>query len=440
MKIIFFMRTSDFFSEKHQKTNLALSKPGGRFLGLLLLLTLIFLSSCNMRASNTIILWTDRPEFALYAMFFNASQNSYKVEVRYFEFPAQRLTESNEQPDIVVASWLNSSSIRPLFRDLNDLFRRDGLEHSSFYSRLLSLGNIDNRQYFLPVSFNIPAIIFARDFTQSAPNPFTIDLEEMKQRGKAHNVKNHGSFSQMGFAPSYDDEFLFVVTSLFGSSFREASPIAWENQLLQQGINWTQNWISEANISIQVEEDFTYKFFYTPPDKLVNTGRILFTYMESARFFILPEERRANLDFRWLAANEMIPLSEGNVFFGIHRRTRALPAARAFAHWFFSAETQRLLLEQAKNFRLNETSFGIAGGFSAMRTVTEQVFPQFYPDLLGRMPPESFLSPPNALPVNWLAIKERVILPYLRERIRHSPNGEARPLERRVSDWHRINR
>jgi len=50
-----------------------------------------------------------------------------------------------------------------------------------------------------------------------------------------------------------------------------------------------------------------------------------------------------------------------------------------------------------------------------MKTVTEQVFPQFYPDLLGRMPPESYLSPPNILPRNWIAMKQRVILPYLRD-------------------------
>jgi len=48
--------------------------------------------------------------------------------------------------------------------------------------------------------------------------------------------------------------------------------------------------------------------------------------------------------------------------------------------------------------------------------------------------------PPNILPRNWMAIKERVLLPYLRERIRHSGNEEVRPLERRISDWYRLNR
>jgi hypothetical protein len=89
---------------------------------------------------------------------------------------------------------------------------------------------------------------------------------------------------------------------------------------------------------------------------------------------------------------------------------------------------------------MSETSFGISGGFSAMRSVTEQIFPQFYLGLLGHMPPAEFLSPPNILPVNWMAMKERVILPYLRDRARQ-PNQEGiERLERRIADWQRVNR
>jgi hypothetical protein len=39
-----------------------------------------------------------------------------------------------------------------------------------------------------------------------------------------------------------------------------------------------------------------------------------------------------------------------------------------------------------------------------------------------------------------MTIKERDILPYLRERIRHENRDEVRPLERRVADWYRLNR
>ena len=409
-------------------------------IALILALVLASLLSCAVFESDTVVLWTDRPEFALYGEYFNAAQNRYKVEIRYYEAPAQRLVETGEYPDIVAASWLNSASIRSLWRPLDDLFKKDGLDETAFYQKLLAVGKIDNRQYLLPVNFNIPAIIFARDFTQTYTNPFTIEMDEIKERGKAFNAEARGVYTKMGFSPSTNDEFLFLAAILFGAGFREAAPIAWESQALEQSVRYISEWIAEANNGVQMEDDFSFKYFFDPPDKLVNSGRILFTYMDSSRFFTLSEERRTNLDFRWISSREMIPIDEWGVYYGIHKRTRALGGAKAFTRWFFTTETQKLLLEAEKSKRTTELSFGIAGGFSAMRTVTEQVFPQFYPDLLGRIPPENYLSPPSILPRNWISVKERVILPYLRDRIRSSSRDEVRALDRRVSDWYRLNR
>lgn len=406
----------------------------------LIFLVLVSLGSCVLLPSNKVIIWTDRPEFALYAEYFNNSQDKYKAEIRYFESPAQKLTEAGDYPDIVAASWLKSVSLRGFFKVLDSVFSKDGLAESAFYSRLLSMGKIDKYQYLIPVSFNIPAAVFAQNYTRSLSNPFTIEMEELKMRSQAFNSVTNGVYTKMGFSLSSNEEFLFIATILLGASFREASPVAWDSQALENSILWLKKWIAEANTSVQTEDDFAFKYFYEPPDKLVNSGRILCTCMDSSRLFTLPEERRMNLDFRWISAKEIIPLDEWNVFYGIHKKTRAFKAAKAFTRWFFTDETQRLLLEAARSKRLNETSFGISGGFSAMRTVTEHVFPQFYPDLLGRMPPESYLSPGNTLPRNWMAIKGRVILPYIRERIRYANRDEVRSLERRLSDWYRLNR
>jgi hypothetical protein len=74
-----------------------------------------------------------------------------------------------------------------------------------------------------------------------------------------------------------------------------------------------------------------------------------------------------------------------------------------------------------------------------MKTVTEHIFPQYYSKLLGHMPPEDYLSPPNILPRYWMTLKERVLLPYLRERIRSPSPEDTRPLNHRINDWIRIN-
>ena len=397
------------------------------------------LFSCRA-GSNTAVLWTDRPEFAFYAAYFNAAQDRYKIEVRYFASVAQQLAESRERPDIVAASWLRSASTRALFRPLDSLFSRDGLDRSTFYPQLLSLGSAGRRQYLLPVNFNIPAIIFQREFSDGHSSPFTIEMEEIKERGRAFNAVANNAFSRVGFSPLSNAEFMLIVANFFGAGFQEASPITWNDNAMEQAVAWIRQWIIDANTSIQMEDDFVSKFYFESPERLVNAGRVLYIHMNSDRFFLLPEDRRMNLDFRWLAANGVIPVDEWSVYLGIIRRTQARGAAEAFAQWFFTAETQRMLLEEKRRRRLSDTSFGIAGGFSAMQTVTERIFPQFYPGLLGRMPPDNFLTQTNMLPENWMALKERVILPYLRDRARHSDQSEIRSLERRITDWYRLNR
>jgi ABC-type glycerol-3-phosphate transport system substrate-binding protein len=405
-----------------------------------ILAALTLLSSCGLFESNVAILWTDRPEFAVYAEYFNSSQDQYKIETRYFESPAQKLTETGENPDIVVGSWLKSAATRTLFRPLDYLFRNQSVAEGAFYPRLLALGRIENKQYLFPVSFNIPALVFARDNGQLLSNFFTIGLEEIKDLGKAYNAESKGTYSRMGFSPSWNNEFSFIIATLFNASFREDSPLSWNADALEEALLYIQGWIQEANTGISAEDDFLFKYFYDPPAKLVSSGRILFTYMNSAEFFTLAEERRANLDFRWIAENNTIPLSEETVYLGIFKDGKAKKAAGAFVRWFFAEDTQRLLLETSRNNRMNETLFGIGQGFSALRTVTEQIFPQFYPSLLGHMPPEESLSPANILPRNWIAMKERVILPYLRDRIRAASLNDVRPLERQLTEWVRINK
>jgi len=411
-----------------------------RFFQLLLIMTALSVISCSPFGIKTAILYSERPEFAFYAEFFNAAQDQYKIETHYYEFPAQKLKENGDYPDIVAGSWLKSVSTRIFFKPLDSHFKNKALLESDFYPRLLAMGNIDGKQYLLPVSFNAPMVIFARNNGEQISNPFTIGFDEMKKLGENYNVETRGAYTRIGFSPTWDDHFLFLTATLFNTSFREAEPLAWDSIALDRAMSFAYEWTCNANTSIQAVDDFTFKYLYNPPATHALSGRILFTCMDSDIFFTLAEDQQNNLDFRWLAERNTIPLAEESVYLGLAKKGKAPKAAAAFLRWLFSAETQRNLLELSRQNRMLETSFGISGGFSAMRPVTEQIFPQFYLGLLGRMPPSEFLSPPNILPVNWISMKERVILPYLHDRARHPNQEEIYQLERRLADWQRVNR
>ena len=397
------------------------------------------LGSCSPGGQRAAVLWTDSPEFAFYTEYFNNAQNQYRVQVRYFDSPARQLINTAEYPDIVAGNWLKSASTRVFFRPLDSLFDNKNLSKSAFYPRLLAMGNIDGKQYLLPVSFNAPVLVFSKDRAELLSNPFTVGFEEIKKLGKDYNRESRGVYTRMGFSPAWDSNFLFIAATLFDVSFREASPLAWDAQALERAMDFAYEWTCSINSSVQAEDDFKFKYFYEPAARLVLSGRILFTYMNSDDLFTQAEERRNDLDFRWITERNTIPLSEDAVYMGLAKKGKSPAAANAFIRWFYQTGTQTQFLEKSRDNRMFEASFGIGGGFSALRSVTEQIFPQFYPELMGHMLPEEFLSPASILPWNWTALKEHSILPYLHERARRPNNDDILPLERRIADWYRLN-
>ncbi|MCL2720639.1 MAG: hypothetical protein FWD47_04795 [Treponema sp.] len=408
-----------------------------RYINIGIFLLSAILISCN--DVKTAQIWTDRPEFALYGEYFNSVQNQYKVSVKYIEFPISELNRQNS-PDIIVASWLKNSSTKVYFRSIDNIFGANRLSRNTFNPRLLAVGKIDRSQFLLPVSFNIPALVFSKDKEQLLTNQFTIGFDEVKILSKNFNTFSRGAYTHLGFSPLWNDNFLLTAAVLDGVSFKEGEPLLWDSLALERSMTSINNWTNEINTSHQAEEDFTFKYFFEPPERLIKSGRILFSYMESMDLFILNDDSKNILDFRWIMEDNRIPITEDTVYIGIPKWAKSQKAAAEFIIWFFKAENQRLLLEYSRVNRINENIFGICGGFSAINTVTEQIYPLFYPELLGRMPPSENLIQPNILPHNWVAIKERVILPYLNDRARSGNTNEIVPLERRLTDWMRLNR
>jgi len=413
------------------------------FLCKLLVILIIFIS-CDF--NNTAQIWTDRPEFALYGEYFNSAQNQYKVSVRFIESPGMELTSgSRKAPDIIAASWLKNSAMNTTYKSLDNLFGAKKLSRNTFYPRLLAIGRADRTQYLLPVSFNIPALVFSKEREQDLTwfelsNQFTINFDEIKKLSSPYNVRTRGAYTRMGFSPLWNDNFLLTAAILQGASFREASPLAWDSAALERSMKFVNNWTNEINTNTQADDEFTFKYFVEPPERLIQSGRILFSYMSSSDLFTLSDESKNNLDFRWIMEQNRIPVTEESVYIGIPRKAKSEKAAKAFIQWFFKVENQRRLLEYTKANRVNENIFGICGGFSALSPVTEQVYPLFYPELLGRMPLSENFTPPNILPGDWVNIKERVVLPYLFDRARVENADDVYPLERRLSDWMRMNR
>ncbi len=394
------------------------------------------MASCGLFDSPVAELRTDVPEMAFYAAAFNASQDRYKIHVHFDDRLAEGLGDSRDKPALAVGRFLKSSESRSNFQSLDYLFSELVINQSAFYPVLLEPGNADGRQLLLPVSFNLPLVIFDREMEPDMSNSFTVDLVELEEKGAAWNLESKGSWTKMGFGTRWSTEFLYSVMRLFDTNLREGEPLKWDEAALDRGLAFLRGWTERANGSALREEEFQFKYLYLPANKSVQDGRIGFAAMDSAEFFVIPEERRSSLSFRWLAMEETLPVSDGMVYAGICRRARGKNAAEAFLKWFYSEETQKSILEDARRFRAAESSFGIAGGFSAIRAVNEKLFPLFYPSLLGKLPPARYLEAPPILPAAWPEMKEEVLLPLLLEAT--GPNPPADPgaaLEARLQAW-----
>ena len=75
--------------------------------------------------------------------------------------------------------------------------------------------------------------------------------------------------------------------------------------------------------------------------------------------------------------------------------------------------TQQQNLERKNQLNLETELFGISGGFSSIRDVTEHVLPSYYEELLTNLPPSQMLKVPQCLPAKWNSYKSVVVEPYL---------------------------
>ncbi len=393
--------------------------------------------SCGPKKSHIAIIWTDRSEFAVYAEAFNNSQSKYRVHVEYRANPAEALVNAVNPPDIVIGPWLKSEKPRNRLVPVDYLFNELRINSGNFYPSILELGHIKGRQFLLPVSFNLPAIIFSPEHQTRIPGDFTISVEEIRSIGQSFNEEKNGIHTRMGFSPRWEPEFLYLTTRLFNVRFEESTRLFnWNQQAADELIHYLRDWTQTANTSVRAEDDFEFKYLYDPPYTLVLKGRNLFSMIPSEKLFVLPQEKMANLEFRWISRNGNVPVQDEIIYLGIPRKSKNLEAAEQFIIWFFNEKNQRSMLERSLAMGIAAHSFGIAGGFSSLRPVNEKIFPLFYPALLGHIPPAESLSAPRILPYNWKSMKAEIIMPWLIEAT-SAPKDSKQPasIAERLSEW-----
>ncbi len=402
----------------------------------LLLLPLVMclacvLVSCGLFPDPTVRLLTDRAEIAAYVERFNVVQDDCRVEIDYRDSPSQAVLDG-AQADAVIGKWLATPQVMAHFEQLSDIVKPGRIDPSQFYSGLLAMGSKDNRPLLIPISFDLPAVVFLKSDVTSELPAMILPLEKMRAMSLSFNTSGKNGFSAMGFSPLWNQDFLQLSCILFGTHFRSGrnGVPAWEPEGLARTMDFLRSWLLIGNGGKEELEAFSERNLVQPYYKLLRTGKILFALTPFSEFFSLPEDKRRDLDFRWPSSANLIPAQDDVLFAGILRTARNKRGAKAFFEWFFSIQNQRRFLEIAQSRRI--AVFGISNGFSSLKSINEKDISQKYSLALGHIPSENFLLFPDTLPDNWVRIRDEVVRKWIAETIK---GEEEALLSVRIGEW-----
>lgn len=395
-------------------------------------------NSCS--GKDTAVLVTDRPETAIYAQIYNSSQDKYKVNVRFVGKGASD-PDMAKSADMVMASGLNNEKTLSRFENLSLLYK-NGIKSGAFYPALLEAGRKKNRQLFLPVSFNLLLIVSKNKTGAGSAANHLIEISALNDEGMLFNVYGALGPVRLGFSPLWDKkhDYIMNAAALYSVNFKEADGkdaysdiLDLDISALNKVIGMMKDRIEKSSGGIQAEDDFIFRYFFDPPSGLLIDERILFAAIKSDEYWLSGTDRRDELEFSYLSNNGKIYADDGYTMFAVYKNSGAKKASYDFAIWFFNENTQAALLEKNFTNHLNGTIFGISGGFSALKTVSNYYFPKYYDGLLGRTPPEDAIFCASRLPLKFDELKEDVIIPFILDSIRGS--GDKRDLHRRIEQW-----
>jgi len=288
---------------------------------------------------HPVVLWTNQSEFAAYAELFNTLSKDIKVLVVYKENPADMFPPAKDEalPDIVVGPWLKNRRIRKNFMPLDYLFDDQLIKRNIFYPQLLKIGSANGKQYLLPVSFNLNAVIFSSDYADLIPNNYMLTPDQIREAAGQLNKKNkNGVYTSMGFAPGWTAEFLYQTAKLNGADFSESSKqrssFGWNQSALDKTVDYLRSWTTSINTSAAAEDDYQFKYLYNPHIKWVTEKHCLFAYITSDTLFCTAPEKLQDVDFRWIRKDEMLPVEDDMISMGMYKYAKNPAAAKTAAH------------------------------------------------------------------------------------------------------------
>ena len=142
-----------------------------------------FLFSCKFQQQEQkkrVVIWTSCSEFVQYIELFNKTHKENNAILVYKENPALSIPPARDEtpPDIIIGSWLRNDAPYKYCKPLDYIFYNKILSSDVFYKQLFEAGQKNNLQFLLPVSFNLPTIVFSQENKNLVPDNSTLTFQQ----------------------------------------------------------------------------------------------------------------------------------------------------------------------------------------------------------------------------------------------------------------------
>lgn len=379
-------------------------------------------AACSAGSGALVRVDTANPDVAAYAERYNLAQDRYLVLTRYVDGPAELLASGGSDADVLIGPALAGGGAARRARPLDRLFRSGRLDRAAFYPGLLRSGRVDGVQRALPLSFGLPLVV-VRARGGGFP-PFAVTPEELAARA--------------GAGLGWDAELVYRSAVFYGADFRllPDGRIGFEPDAVDRAVDLARRVTAAASGGPLAPPlraaplDGAPRI--RPRVEMLLDGRIDFFVTDLQGFLDIPDERRSLLGFRWFGAEDRLQPGGEVTWAVIRAGARNRRGAQSFLLWLFDPATQAALLDLSRAERI--TGFGIAGGLPALAEVAARQVAVRHPFMLGRVPAAAELTAPAALGADWGALRDAVVLPWLRAAVQ---GVEQPPLAQAIDDRRR---
>lgn len=387
----------------------------------------LLLCTCAGLADESFIVWGDRPEYAAYIDYYNTLDPQHRGYFQYKEqiFP-DHIDRTTPPPHVIIAEHIAYRGAKRVMRTIPRSILNTP-PPGTFYENILSVGTIGRSQRVIPLSFNIPIVIFNRNQSFEFLTSPAVTLEQLRREAEQLNRYTDETLSRVGFAPQWDGHFLYLGTKAYGANYREdrQNNIRWNEQEIFEALRYFRNWnrdIEEEDLS-----GFVERYLREPLHARVTDQRIGFFVSDLTTYSRLDFDQ---FDFRPLTNAQGIFIEENMTFIGMHRYRRNNAQAQQFVRWIIQQEAQNALIEHTEGYNID--IFGFANGLSTIKEISARTIPRYYPWLIGSTLGISSAFVPSQLPKYWHRIREEVLEPWLKNFL-NGVNQES--IENEIVKW-----